>query len=143
MQGASTDLEEAFQDKDDAFECVTALLDDTLEQADAAVETAKKALKQGDIAATGQVSFQYNYCLPHTPLCNSNMVCKKRHTVCYAFHDGLQHSMSEMQYHQLRVLINAITITPEDLLAVCIPYYLRHLPPTATCEQPVVLHRCI
>ncbi|KAA6429127.1 MAG: exosome component 10-like [Trebouxia sp. A1-2] len=53
--GASTDLEEAFQDKDDAFECVTALLDDTLEQADAAVETAKKALKQGDIAATGQV----------------------------------------------------------------------------------------
>ncbi|KAL0022532.1 hypothetical protein WJX79_009245 [Trebouxia sp. C0005] len=55
LPGASTDLEEAFQDKDDAFECVTALLDDTLEQADAAVETAKKALKQGDIAATGQV----------------------------------------------------------------------------------------
>ncbi|KAL0022885.1 hypothetical protein WJX77_003651 [Trebouxia sp. C0004] len=55
LPGASANLEEAFQDKDDAFECVTALLDDTLEQADAAVETAKKALKQADNAATSQV----------------------------------------------------------------------------------------
>ena len=74
MQGASIDLEEAFQDKDDAFECVTALLDDTLEQADAAVETAKKALKQGDIGATSQVALQYTYCFPHTTLSNSNVV---------------------------------------------------------------------
>ena len=57
-QGASTDLEEAFRDKDDAFECVTALLDDTLEQADAAVDAAKEALQQGDIGATSQVSYQ-------------------------------------------------------------------------------------
>ena len=83
-QGASTDLEEAFQDKDDAFECVTALLDDTLEQADAAVDAAKKALKQGDIEATSQVSHQYSRWLTHTTLSNSNMVCEKQHTVCYA-----------------------------------------------------------
>ena len=48
LQGASPDLEEAFQDKDEAFECVTTLLDDTLEQADIALEAAKKALKHGD-----------------------------------------------------------------------------------------------
>ena len=55
LQGASPDLEEAFQDKDEAFECVTTLLDDTLEQADIALEAAKKALKHGDNASTSQV----------------------------------------------------------------------------------------
>ena len=142
MQGASIDLEEAFQDKDDAFECVTALLDDTLEQADAAVETAKKALKQGDIAATSQVSHQYNYCLTHTTLSNRNMVCEKQHTVCYAVHDGLQHLMSEIQYHQLHLITNTIIITTENLLAVCIPYNLRHLPATSTSQQCMFCFVC-
>ena len=58
LQGAGLDLPEALQDKDEAFEAVTALLDDTLEQADAALEKAKKELLQSDNAASGHVSMQ-------------------------------------------------------------------------------------
>jgi D-arabinose 1-dehydrogenase-like Zn-dependent alcohol dehydrogenase len=75
-----------------------------LEQADAAVETAKKALKQGDNATTSQVSHQCNYCLAHTTSSNSNMVCEKQHTVCYALHDGLQQLMSEMLHNLISCL---------------------------------------
>lgn len=64
LQGAGLDLQEALQDKDEAFEAVTALLDDTLEQADAALETAKKALKEADNAAISHVSIAL-HCTAH------------------------------------------------------------------------------
>ena len=51
MQTASNDLAAALDDKDDAFESVTALLDDTLEQADIALDEAKRALQQVDASA--------------------------------------------------------------------------------------------
>lgn len=57
LQGSSSEVEEALADKDEAFEFVTALLDDTLEQADAAVDTAKQALQRGDNPAISQVPF--------------------------------------------------------------------------------------
>ena len=44
LQGAGPDLPEALQDKDEAFEAVTALLDDTLEQADAYSLTLKTCI---------------------------------------------------------------------------------------------------
>lgn len=56
MQGASNEVDEALDDKDEAFEFVTALLDDTLEQADAAVDAAKRALEQGQNPAFSQVT---------------------------------------------------------------------------------------
>lgn len=48
LQTASDDLAAALDDKDDAFDSVTALLDDTLEQADIALDDAKRALQQSD-----------------------------------------------------------------------------------------------
>ena len=56
LQGANSEVEEALDDKDEAFEYVTALLDDTLEQADAAVDSAKRALQRGENPATSKVS---------------------------------------------------------------------------------------
>ena len=56
LQGASSEVEEALDDKDEACEYVTALLDDTLEQADAAVDAAKRALQRGENPATSKVS---------------------------------------------------------------------------------------
>ena len=59
LQGANSEVEEALDDKDEAFEYVTALLDDTLEQADAAVDSAKRALQRGENPATSKVSNSY------------------------------------------------------------------------------------
>ena len=41
------------------------------------------------------------------------MVCEKQHTVCYALRVGLQQLMSEIQYHQLLVIPNAIIASPQ------------------------------
>jgi len=50
------------------------------------------------------VSHQCSYCLAHTTSSNSNMVCEKQHTVCYALHDGLQQLMSEMLHNLISCL---------------------------------------
>ena len=63
LQGASSAVEEALDDKDEAFDFVTALLDDTLEQADAAVDAAKRALQRGDNPAVSQVTSDQHQCI--------------------------------------------------------------------------------
>ena len=59
MQAAGDDLQAALGDKDEAFESVTALLDDTLEQADIALDEAKRALQQGPTSAPNQARISY------------------------------------------------------------------------------------
>ena len=61
LQGAGPDLQKTLQDKDEAFESVTALLDETLDQADAAIEKAKKALKQAEGAVPSHVSMSVEH----------------------------------------------------------------------------------
>lgn len=56
FQGAGEDLAASLDDKDDAFACVTTLLDDTLEQADTALDEAKKALQHSTAGGSSQVS---------------------------------------------------------------------------------------
>lgn len=76
LQGASNEVEQALDDKDDVFEFVTALLDDTLEQADAAVDAAKHALQRGENPATSKVQSlrQHNYTALHLLLLLNNTV---------------------------------------------------------------------
>ena len=73
MQAAGDDLQAALDDKDEAFESVTALLDDTLEQADIALDEAKRALQQGPTSAPNQA------CIP---LCCTDLTRRVNQATC-------------------------------------------------------------
>lgn len=84
-------MEEALTDKDDAFECVTALLDDTLDQADAAVGAAKKAAKQAELAVNIPVGQLYGMAAFRLPLCRElagSTICLQ-HAICHVIYMNL------------------------------------------------------